>query len=138
MSAVTLPKANVDLGHGTVQFPGGQTATVHVTINEEWMRAFTQLLERVGGTTSQTITELNIQSFEDAGIAEQQAQLYTLEDTQGQIPPSQFIIQDNEFVPAAFHTTAEKNFSENGIAELRERLTALETTIAGLMQGTVP
>jgi hypothetical protein len=125
MSVVNLPKANVPIGHGTISIPGKGNVEIDVLIDQEWMRGLSQLLDRTGGTTSNTIPDINISAFEDAGIAEQQAEMYSIESNFGQLPAVQVV-------------QAENNFSDHGISELRARVAVLETMIAGLMQGTSP
>lgn len=53
MSVVTLPDARVFIGHAVID--GRQ---VDVTIDMEWMRAFIALVDRTGGVTSITTTQI--------------------------------------------------------------------------------
>jgi hypothetical protein len=116
MSTVTLPRAGI-------------TPIAYVDkegrawVDQEWARAFNDLLIRVGGTTSNTISEINIAAFEDAGIAEQQAEIYTIDQTHSQHPPVVVL-------PPADDVSS--------IAELRSRVDALETAIQALRQGSTP
>jgi hypothetical protein len=134
MSTVTLPRAGITpIGYMDVR---GEK--VPVWIDQEWARAFNDLLIRVGGTTSNTITELNIAAFEDAGIAEQQAELHSVDSRYGQLPVPPVFPPEQDVSPAAQFDVKDADYSDHGVSELRARVAVLEAMIAGLMQGTAP
>lgn len=58
-TVANLPQARVPIGSGVVTDAQGNKTPVDIIINEEWMRAFSQLLARTGGTTAPaTVDEL--------------------------------------------------------------------------------
>lgn len=134
MSVVTLPKAGITpIGHFELR---GQKLPVF--LDPEWARGFEQLLNRAGGVTSNTITELNIAAFEDAGIAEQQAELHAVDLRYGQLPTAAALPPDPDLSPAAATVVAPDDYNDHGVSELRARVAVLEETIRGLLQGTAP
>ncbi len=119
MSTVTLPRAGITpIGYLDIR---GEK--VPVWLDQDWARGFDQLVVRTGGVTSNTITEINIAAFEDAGIPEQQAEIYTIDQAHGQLPPVVML-------PAMDDVSS--------IAELQARVDRLETMIQALQQGLTP
>jgi hypothetical protein len=114
MSTVTLPRAGITpIGHL-------DPATGKVFLDPDWAKGFDQLVQRTGGTTSSTITDLSVSAFEDAGVAEQQAQLHSLDQTYGQVP-----------LAITFHPGSDAS----SMAELQARVDALEAAVRALQQG---
>ena len=118
MSAITFPRGNITpIGH--VEING---VSLPVFIDKEWDIAITQqLLNRVGGVSSDGVTDAQISAFEDAGIAEQQAQIYALDRRLSQEPVHQE------------HAVIER--LETLIAELQAQLTVLQSVVNGIMEG---
>ena len=137
MSVVNLPDANTPIAW--VEIDGEK---IPANIDFEWMRGFTQLLDRTGGTTSNTIPELNIAAFEDAGIPEQQAELFSVESAVGQLPPmtqsvSARDLEDFRQLPPVLPQLVADDLSDS-VSELQARVDVLESAIRSLMQGTTP
>ena len=68
MSNVTLPQAGVAAtGMGGV-------------MTRDWYRWAHDVTQRIGGVTGESISDLVLSQFEDAGIEESKAQIYALRD----------------------------------------------------------
>lgn len=114
MSTLTKPQGRIALGYAVVQ---GER--VLVTIDREWDKFLSDLAERAGGVVGVSTTELVESAYEDAGIQEMQAAIFTSEYAQNQRPIVE-LMATQEF---------------DSTAELRARIDALETAIQGLTQG---
>lgn len=79
--SVTAPRAGVPIGYVNI---GGKR--VPVEVDPEYLRYFSDMLVRVGGVTGPGTIDLTISQFEDAGIAEQQAEFYSFVTSVGQGP----------------------------------------------------
>jgi hypothetical protein len=116
MSLVTLPSARIPL---TIKGD---------TVSPEFYRWMFDMTERVGGPTGASTPDLVVSQFDDAGIAEQQAESFSLANAIGQIPAMQSRIiaaeADNQ------RLTAE-------VEELRGLLYVLTSKIAGIEQATL-
>lgn len=58
MSTLALPQARIPFGYATV---GGQRVPVEIDI--EWMRALTVLVQRAGGTSGLSTTDVDMGGF---------------------------------------------------------------------------
>jgi hypothetical protein len=101
MSApLTRPQGRIPIGYAVVN-----GARVPVTIDLEWDRYFTVLDARAGGVNGPGTEDLSIAQFDDAGIAEQQAQLFALADDIGQLPPPVTLPQPGATISTAVSLT---------------------------------
>jgi hypothetical protein len=100
---VTTPIRAVPIGSVTIQGKKFDVAT-----HPEFVKFFEALTNRVGGPTGPGTVDLAVSQFEDAGIAEQQAEFYTFKDA---------VTQDTS------------------LAALREELIALRARVETLEQG---
>lgn len=64
MATVSLPKGNIPFGWATV---AGQR--VPVTIDTEWMRALSDMLNRIGGTTGTDTSSIGTTALEALSLA---------------------------------------------------------------------
>ena len=80
------------------------------------------LYARVGGAVGDGTGDLSEAAFDDAGTEEQEAALYALADSAGQMPPP-------------IHDTAQPDQIADQIADLREQVAVLMTRINDLEQG---
>jgi hypothetical protein len=80
--SLSLPQARSPIGW--VDIAGRRTPVV---IDLEWMRSLTSLVERAGGVSGSSTTDLAAEAFEDAGIEEGKAALYALRDEAWSMPP---------------------------------------------------
>ena len=85
------------------------------------MRYFAALYARSGGATGASINDLSASAFEDAGIAEQGAQLAAVGDAAGQAPT------------VVVHTLDPETSAE--LSALREQVADLQQQINDIKQG---
>lgn len=93
-----------------------------VLVSREWWDYLAVgLFNRAGGATGVSTTELVESAFEDAGIQEMQALIFTNEQGQNQQP--------------VYEHVSEQEITN--FAELAARVDALTAEVAGLKQGTL-
>jgi hypothetical protein len=109
MTLLTIPRVGIPLVSGT-------------TVSPEWYRYFHDLGIRAGGVDGAGTDDLSASAFEDAGIPEQQAQIYTLSDAVGQAPVYQEPL------------LAEKVDPDARIEALEAQVAELTKALEGLMQ----
>lgn len=113
MSELTPPQARIAL----VEI--GEDGKGYVT--QEWYPYLAQdLLDRVGGAVAATNSDLQTAQFEDAGIPEQQAEIYAVDQAFGQQPPAVVLPTIDDV---------------SSIAQLQARVDALERAIQDIRQG---
>jgi hypothetical protein len=94
-------------------------------ISADWMRWAHDVTARLGGPTGQSIDELVMQQFDDAGVAEQQAEIYSVIDAIGQLPARlDQVEQDNQRLSGE-------------LEELRGTVLVLTALLEGFQQGTL-
>ena len=123
MSSLFPPPQTRVIGSATV---GGQT--VPVLIDIAWFRYLSQaLFDRVGGALGVSTEDLALSQFEDAGIEETKALVYSAIDAAGQVDKSLSaevaILREREPIDQGPELRAE-------IAELKARIKALEQEVA--------
>lgn len=74
MTTITLPRRDLPIA-GDLQASG------------DWYRWARDITERAGGVTGPSTTDLALGAFEDAGIEETKASMFSLADAVGQLPP---------------------------------------------------
>jgi hypothetical protein len=79
MSTVSPPRAGIPIGMVTIK---GQR--LEVVTHPEFTKFFDSLTSRVGGATGPGTLDLTVAQFEDAGIPEMMADIYSLRDAASQ------------------------------------------------------
>jgi hypothetical protein len=118
MATITQPRTQIPIGEVLI---GGKA--VPVQIHPEYLRFFTSLVNRAGGTVGSGTQDLDVSQFDDAGIQEMQAQQFADRDAADQSP-------------ALALMPAEADQS-NEVAALREHVARLERMVLGLAQGSI-
>lgn len=111
MTLLTLPRAGIPLVSGD-------------RVSPEWYRFFHDLTARAGGVTGAGTDDLSASAFEDAGIPEQQAQIYALSDAVFQ-------------APAAVAASVAQEPALERVAALEAQVAELTKALEGLQQGEV-
>lgn len=115
MSILTLPTARIPIGWATIK---GER--VPVVIDIEWMRALITLVDRAGGVTGVGTDELSMSAFEDAGIEELKAAMYS-----GFDDAAQFAVYPVETIDRI----------ESELAEQAATIAEMQKEMQGLQQG---
>lgn len=111
---VTPPRAGVPIG--TLHIDGRQ---VEVEVHPEYLRFFYTLHLRQGGVVGQSTTDLETSQFEDAGIAEMQAELFAMRDAISQAQAAAVSAQGSD---------------GDLVAELRDEIRELRVKLEGMEQ----
>lgn len=96
MTTLTQPRGQIAIGWAVV---AGQR--VPVICDPEWVRFFSTLVDRAGGTTGVSTTELVESAYEDAGLEEVKIGLYQLRDEFNQMPRAVECVADESQAPQA-------------------------------------
>ena len=112
-----------------IKFPAARQAATEMdergleTFTRPWFLFFQQIYERVGGATGASSGDLSASLFEDAGNAETNAMLFSVERSLFQQPPM-----------AALQVAVETLTAE--VASQRDQIAELQKDLDSVRQGT--
>ena len=142
MAALDLFPARVAIGYATV---AGER--VPILASPEFIRALGTVLDRLGGPTGQSITDLAQADDDDSGLEEFKSEVakkldglameprHPFEPAQGDMsPPDSFAAFVDPMHPLA--QPAEVQQLQTEVSELREQVHKLRTQINDILQGT--
>jgi len=126
MSLLTQPRGQIAIGWAVIN---GQR--VPVVPDVEWVRFFSTLAERAGGTGGVSTTELVESAYEDAGLEEVKLGLYAMRDEFNQFPRAAEMAFDDQLTPVAqtippVDALPQIQALSDQIAELTKELEALK------------